>query len=254
VLHQHVFPGVLERLERSNIRDYSIFLGPARGDVHAGPEGPTRTLFGYLKYVGSDYAADMAAVATDETTRQWWTLTDPMRVPPPDRAAGGWWAMLPESLAFEGDGAGPAGPRAAIAFLRPRDLGEGGLECVRATVREFGTEIRALRAFAARDHFYVYLEASPALPQEAFAKAIDGALGGASNPTRVTEVFQADLALAQRKKSSFPAVSICSTAATSPSCRRLPSTATCMLASGLTRRSTRSRGATRSTRRTSGAT
>ena len=29
--------------------------------------------------------ADMAAIGTDETTRQWWSLTDPMQAPLPER-------------------------------------------------------------------------------------------------------------------------------------------------------------------------
>jgi len=28
-------------------------------------------------YVGSDWDADMAAIAADEKTREWWTIMDP---------------------------------------------------------------------------------------------------------------------------------------------------------------------------------
>ena len=70
-LHEHTFPEVLERISRSNIRNYSIFL---RDGI----------LFSHLEYVGQDHAADMAAIAADRTTQQWWTFTDPMQYPLPD--------------------------------------------------------------------------------------------------------------------------------------------------------------------------
>ena len=66
VLHKHPFPEVLEQIRASNIRNYSIFLAEHR-------------LFSFFEYVGSDFAADMAAMAEDPTTQDWWTLTDPMQ-------------------------------------------------------------------------------------------------------------------------------------------------------------------------------
>ncbi|RPJ52615.1 MAG: L-rhamnose mutarotase, partial [Acidobacteria bacterium] len=80
-LHRHVFPGVLERISRSNIRNYSIFL---RDGV----------LFSHLEYVGADHARDMAAIAADPVTREWWSLTDPLQVPLEEREPGAWWATM----------------------------------------------------------------------------------------------------------------------------------------------------------------
>jgi L-rhamnose mutarotase len=117
VLHEHVFPGVLDRLARSHIRNYSIFLGLAREDADAGPAGPALTLFSYVEYAGADHAADMAAIRADETTKQWWTLTDPMQVPLPERAEGDWWAALPEWHAVEaGDSTEGASAGRRMAF------------------------------------------------------------------------------------------------------------------------------------------
>ena len=42
------------------------------------------TLFGYFEYHGEDFAADIAAIAADEDTRRWWTLTDPCQESWPD--------------------------------------------------------------------------------------------------------------------------------------------------------------------------
>jgi cytidyltransferase-like protein len=197
VLHEHVFPGVLDRLARSNIRNYSIFLGLARGDVDAGPDGPALTLFSHLEYVGADHAADKAAIAADETTKKWWTLTDPMQVPLPERAEGAWWAALAEWHVLRADAAVAAVAdervwRVAIAFVRPGDLDASRLEGFRAAAGRFQPGIRTLRAFAAHHHIYVYLEATPPFAAEAFAEAVDGALGGHSSPTPLVEVFHMD--------------------------------------------------------------
>jgi L-rhamnose mutarotase len=65
-LHAAVWPAVLDRLANSNIRNYSIFL-----------REPENLLFGYWEYHGTDFEADMAAIANDPETQHWWTLTDP---------------------------------------------------------------------------------------------------------------------------------------------------------------------------------
>jgi L-rhamnose mutarotase len=82
-LHAEPWPGVLEQIRRSNIRNYSIFRHGT-------------DLFAYFEYVGDDFEADMAAMAADETTQRWWTLTDAMQEPLPDRQPDAWWTTLDE--------------------------------------------------------------------------------------------------------------------------------------------------------------
>jgi L-rhamnose mutarotase len=82
-LHADVWPGVLDRLSRSNVRNYSIFLRDG-------------LLFGYYEYVGDDYDADMAAIQADPESRRWWTFTDPCQEPVASAAAGEWWAPAEE--------------------------------------------------------------------------------------------------------------------------------------------------------------
>jgi L-rhamnose mutarotase len=82
-LHAEPWRGVLDQIRRSNIRNYSIFR---HGDE----------LFAYFEYVGEDFAADMAAMAEDETTQRWWALTDAMQEPFPDRDPGSWWLTMQE--------------------------------------------------------------------------------------------------------------------------------------------------------------
>lgn len=84
-LHAAVWPDVLAQIRQSNIRNYTIFL-----------REPENLLFGYWEYHGSDFAADMARMAQDPRTQEWWAFTDPCQSPLPSRNAGEQWAMLEE--------------------------------------------------------------------------------------------------------------------------------------------------------------
>ncbi|MDE2435661.1 MAG: L-rhamnose mutarotase [Sphingomonadales bacterium] len=84
-LHAAVWPGVLARLHRSNVRNYSIYVAGLAG---------ARYLFSYFEYVGDDFAADMTAVAMDETTREWWLETDPCQERLPGTPEGEQWLAL----------------------------------------------------------------------------------------------------------------------------------------------------------------
>ena len=87
-LHADVWPDVLATLHKANIRNYSIFHWNG-------------LLFAYMEYIGSDYEADMAAIAEDPKTREWWQLTDPLQQPVEGRSSGSiegnWWKNM-ESL------------------------------------------------------------------------------------------------------------------------------------------------------------
>lgn len=82
-LHANVWPGVLSQIEKSNIRNYSIYR---YGEL----------LFSYFEYVGVDFDADMANMAEHPTTQEWWTLCKPLQTPLPERAEGEWWMSIPE--------------------------------------------------------------------------------------------------------------------------------------------------------------
>ena len=82
-LHAAVWPEVLDQIRGSNIRNYTIFL-----------REPENLLFGYWEYHGDDFAADMARMAEDPKTREWWCHTDPCQSPLATRAEGEQWAMM----------------------------------------------------------------------------------------------------------------------------------------------------------------
>lgn len=81
--HAAVWPDVLATIKRCSIRNYSIY--------HR--EG---VLFSYFEYWGTDFAADMKAMAADPTTQRWWAIMEPMQDPYPDRAPGEWWSRMEE--------------------------------------------------------------------------------------------------------------------------------------------------------------
>lgn len=84
-LHADVWPGVLQRLRASNITNYSIYL-----------KQPECLMFGYFEYVGSDFAADNAAMSADPITKEWWAVCGPMQDPFETRDEGEWWADMEE--------------------------------------------------------------------------------------------------------------------------------------------------------------
>jgi len=84
-LHAAVWPDVLKQIRASNIRNYSIFL-----------REPENLLFSCYEYVGTDHDADMAAMAADPRTQEWWAVCMPKQAPLDSRAEGEWWASMEE--------------------------------------------------------------------------------------------------------------------------------------------------------------
>ncbi|MDJ1134387.1 L-rhamnose mutarotase [Streptomyces iconiensis] len=87
-LHRAVPEPVLERLRASGIANYSIHL---LGD----------RLFSYFEYHGDGLDADLAAVAADPATQEWWKLTDPCQEPVPEAREGEWWAPMERVFLME---------------------------------------------------------------------------------------------------------------------------------------------------------
>jgi L-rhamnose mutarotase len=84
-LHTGVWPEVLAQIRKSGIRNFSIFL-----------REPENLLFSYFEYEGDDFPADMAAMATDPKTRQWWAICGPMQRRLETTREGEWWGGMEE--------------------------------------------------------------------------------------------------------------------------------------------------------------
>jgi L-rhamnose mutarotase len=83
-LHAAVWPAVLAKIHACNMRNYSIFL---HGD---------HTLYAYFEYIGNDFDADMAAMAADPMTQEWWAICAPMQSRIDDALAGEHWHAIEE--------------------------------------------------------------------------------------------------------------------------------------------------------------
>ena len=81
--HTSVWPEVLNTIRLCNIRNYSIYHWQGQ-------------LFAYFEYHGVDFVADMAKMAADPKTQEWWDVMMPMQSPLPTRAEGEWWAEMEE--------------------------------------------------------------------------------------------------------------------------------------------------------------
>ena len=81
--HADVWPEILDMIRECNIQNYSIFYKDG-------------LLFAYLEYVGDDFDADMAKMAADPKTQEWWDIMMPMQEPLETRAEGEWWANMEE--------------------------------------------------------------------------------------------------------------------------------------------------------------
>ena len=81
--HAAVWPEVLAMIKQCNIQNYSIYHMDGK-------------LFAYFEYTGADFSADMARMAADPKTQEWWAVMEPMQEPLATRAPGEWWASMEE--------------------------------------------------------------------------------------------------------------------------------------------------------------
>lgn len=72
LLHQSVWPGVVDQMARGNNRHFSIFLVEINKTIYE---------FFYLEYVGTDPKKDEEMNRTDPTNLRWWKLTDACQTP-----------------------------------------------------------------------------------------------------------------------------------------------------------------------------
>ncbi len=84
-LHAQAWPGVLKQIRDSHIRNFVIYL-----------REPENLLFGHFEYHGQDLDADMAAMAADPVTQDWWTHTDPCQTILPSAKPGEKWVYMEE--------------------------------------------------------------------------------------------------------------------------------------------------------------
>ncbi len=83
ILHQSVWPGVVDQMARGNNRHFSVFLVEI---------GETIYEFFYVEYVGTDAKKDGEMNETDPVNIRWWKHTDACQEPLPGEK--GIWSMM----------------------------------------------------------------------------------------------------------------------------------------------------------------
>ncbi|MEG0722496.1 MAG: L-rhamnose mutarotase [Lachnospiraceae bacterium] len=81
--HAHIWPEINAMIKQCKITNYSIYNFGG-------------FLFSYYEYVGENYDADMAKMAEDPKTQEWWDLVMPYQTPIEGRKEGEWWAEMEE--------------------------------------------------------------------------------------------------------------------------------------------------------------
>jgi L-rhamnose mutarotase len=74
MLHQSVWPGVINRMTRCGTRNFSIFLMEYGDKIYE---------FFYQEYVGEDADKDGASMKADPVVQRWWKITDACQKPLP---------------------------------------------------------------------------------------------------------------------------------------------------------------------------
>ncbi len=150
-LHAHPFPGLIRQLRASGLRNYSIFL---HDDM----------LFSFYEYVGDDYAADMEAIAENDTVQDWWTLTDSMQTSLGPDDSDQWWTPIQE-LWHGGDKTVATSDTQLTAQVRI--LQNGFLKPLREVYSEVGPDLEAAleeahvqnyTVFGWKERLYTYFE------------------------------------------------------------------------------------------------
>ena len=81
--HANIWPEITDMIKKCNIQNYSIYYKDG-------------FLFSFFEYSGSDFKADMAKMAADPKTQEWWDIMEPMQEPFETRSEGEWWAEMEE--------------------------------------------------------------------------------------------------------------------------------------------------------------
>ncbi len=85
LLHNNVWPGVIDAIGASNISRFDIFL------IEFGDNQPH--LFYLFQYTGDNFEEDMAAQPNSPVNQRWWKFTDACQTPLPEATKGPWLDM-----------------------------------------------------------------------------------------------------------------------------------------------------------------
>ena len=181
ILHKYTFPEVLRQIRDSNIRNYSIHI-------------KDKVLFSYFEYIGKNFNNDMALMAEDVPTKDWWALCKPMMEPLPTRKENEFWAEMEELFHLDvGGGAGETTKRYACIIVPGPDSVEkcrifysGIPQAAKDDLQKAG--IQKCSVFYKDGGFYSYCEYSGKDPGPDLFKIVEnsgyGGQSGKNHPTK----------------------------------------------------------------------
>ena len=86
-LHDNIWPGIVEKIHRANVENFTIFYRDGY-------------LFKYFEYTGDNFEEDMRILAEDEENIRWLSHIDPCQEPVPSAIGKEWWAGMEEIIHF----------------------------------------------------------------------------------------------------------------------------------------------------------
>ena len=182
MLYKHAFPGVVERICRSNISDYSIFLH-------------NNILFSYMVYAGTDYEADMKAIGSDKTTQEWGKLIEPMHQPFKSKQENERWADIKLWYSTELHSLAPFMiVRYTYTLPTPASLPETAPDQLFGDIDFWGTtyDLKSLKIFRGFQDLYIYLETSQTADLSFLLEIITRVLKADTLPAVMIEVFHTE--------------------------------------------------------------
>ncbi len=81
--HKAIWPEIAKVITDCNIRNYSIYTKDG-------------ICYAYFEYHGKDFDGDMAKMAADPKTQEWWAIQKPLQEPVATAAPGEWWSTMEE--------------------------------------------------------------------------------------------------------------------------------------------------------------
>ncbi|MBN2325628.1 MAG: L-rhamnose mutarotase [Candidatus Omnitrophica bacterium] len=92
-MHESAWLSVLEMISECHIHNYSIYLQKLDDGKYY--------LFSYFEYTGDDFESDMAKMASDPITQEWWSYCKPCQIPLSNCKNGEWWSEMEEVFHYD---------------------------------------------------------------------------------------------------------------------------------------------------------
>jgi cytidyltransferase-like protein len=164
----------LKQIENSNISEYSIFESD-------------EILFSRMLYTGADFEHDMQLMAMDETTRDWWILTDDLQVPFSFRKENEWWACLEQSFTLYPSVSNKGNTQSRYGFMIPTI----DFQIIKDKINEIFelNGIHITECYASPEGVFIYVSADASVSANTIQNNVNTIFSKEHNSILMQEVF-----------------------------------------------------------------